>query len=527
MPEVIDLTVDSPPPKQSSDADEDLTRKKERRAERKEEKRQKKRDSGRRSRSRRREEERDPEHKEHHSHRHSDDKERDRDRDGDDRKRRRERESSRERDRERDSDRKRSRRGRERDRKPDKELFFIDSTPAELPAAARYTATTTTVEEPVGLILPAHVSVFGETPDAIVPAEPLDSDSDDDYIEYLDYDNRKDFVRYYEEQPAEKRAKVLCKKCGEDGHMAAECTVLICLTCGARDDHPTHRCNIAKTCFNCGMKGHINSDCPNPRADRSALDGCERCNSSSHQTSECPSLWRVYVYVEDAEHERILETRQARKGLELGQGGEGYIARDACCYNCGGSGHWGDDCQETYRSEPLVEPTAFSHHWLTQGPFTVEHVSERRAPRDWVSDIPLPGGVENVGRQSKRKEMEKLARRAKQQQQDADDDPADWFQSVGNGRKGERERERSNGNIPTGPRKSGGHPTFQFAGASPSKPSLVDRISDRPPDHYRDARSSNSRGRDSRDRASGSRHREREREKDRRDRGPRYRGGYS
>ncbi|KAJ7276358.1 hypothetical protein B0H12DRAFT_17263 [Mycena haematopus] len=340
--------------------------------------------------------------------------------------------------------------------------------------------------------------------------------------------------------------------------MMAECTVLICLTCGARDDHPTHKCNIAKTCFKCGMKGHINSaghvkihciyideeqDCPNRRADRWALNGCERCNSSSHQTSvrhriryfldlnnpvqECPSLWRIYVYVENPEHERILQTRKERKGLHLGQGGEGYIARDACCYNCGGSGHWGDDCREFYHPEPLIEPTAFSYHWLTQGPFTAEHVSESRAPREWVSDVPLPGGVENVGRQAKRKEMEKLARRAKQQQ-DADEDPADWFQSMGNGKKGERER--STGNIPTGPRKMAGsfakeHPSFQFAVASSSKTPLVDRLTDRAPDRYRDAKSSNSRDRDSRDRD----HREREREKGRHGeyRGPRYKGGYS
>jgi hypothetical protein len=37
----------------------------------------------------------------------------------------------------------------------------------------------------------------------------------------------QDFVRYYEEQPEEKRTKIICKKCGEEGHATAECTVLI------------------------------------------------------------------------------------------------------------------------------------------------------------------------------------------------------------------------------------------------------------------------------------------------------------
>lgn len=64
---------------------------------------------------------------------------------------------------------------------------------------------------------------------------------------------------------------------------------------------------------------------------------------------ECPTLWRLYVYQQDDERERILQTRKAKKGLALGQGGEGYIANDAWCYNCGGSDHWGDVSKAPYR----------------------------------------------------------------------------------------------------------------------------------------------------------------------------------
>jgi len=28
--------------------------------------------------------------------------------------------------------------------------------------------------------------------------------------------------------------------------------------------------------------------------------------------------------------------------MKLGQGGEGYVADDEWCYNCGNPGHWGD-----------------------------------------------------------------------------------------------------------------------------------------------------------------------------------------
>jgi protein AIR1/2 len=166
-----------------------------------------------------------------------------------------------------------------------------------------------------------------------------------------------------------------------------------------------------------------------------------------------------------------------------------------------------------------------------------EHASDSRTPREWVREVPLPGGIENVGRQARRKEMEKLARRAQQQEAD---DPADWFQNSRNeknrGGSG-RDRERSQ----SGPRKVAGSstkgpPPFKFAAASSSKLSLVDRLTAPVPDRSRDATSgSKSRDRhsDSRDRAADSRHRneyerdsrkERERDKERR---PRYNGGYS
>lgn len=35
-------------------------------------------------------------------------------------------------------------------------------------------------------------------------------------------------------------------------------SALKCLTCGARDEHSTRSCPISKTCYTCGMKGHIN-----------------------------------------------------------------------------------------------------------------------------------------------------------------------------------------------------------------------------------------------------------------------------
>jgi protein AIR1/2 len=50
----------------------------------------------------------------------------------------------------------------------------------------------------------------------------------------------------------------------------------------------------------------------------------------------------MYEYVSDEERLLILQAREAKQHLGIGQGGEGYVGIDAWCYNCGGPGHWGD-----------------------------------------------------------------------------------------------------------------------------------------------------------------------------------------
>lgn len=75
--------------------------------------------------------------------------------------------------------------------------FFIDDTPAEIPDVAKL-KTIGDSSKPTGegadappLLLPAHVSVSdhnGDAPVQIIAPVAIDSD-DDDYIEYLDYDD--------------------------------------------------------------------------------------------------------------------------------------------------------------------------------------------------------------------------------------------------------------------------------------------------------------------------------------------------
>lgn len=62
------------------------------------------------------------------------------------------------------------------------------------------------------------------------------------------------------------------------------------------------------------------------------------------QLQECPTWWRLYEYVNEEDRIQLLVLRRTKKDMKLGEGGEGYIADDEWCYNCGDSGHWGDVC---------------------------------------------------------------------------------------------------------------------------------------------------------------------------------------
>lgn len=53
-------------------------------------------------------------------------------------------------------------------------------------------------------------------------------------------------------------------------------------------------------------------------------------------------MWRLYEYLTDDGKTSTLSVRETKRDLPLGQGGEGYIADDEWCYNCGNCGHWGD-----------------------------------------------------------------------------------------------------------------------------------------------------------------------------------------
>lgn len=77
------------------------------------------------------------------------------------------------------------------------------------------------------------------------------------------------------------------------------------------------------------------------------FSGTDQPFTANLVVQECPTIWRLYEYVTDHEREAILRHRESRQPLALGRGGEGYIASDEWCYNCGHTGHLGDVSSST------------------------------------------------------------------------------------------------------------------------------------------------------------------------------------
>ncbi|KAJ3875767.1 hypothetical protein F5051DRAFT_413459 [Lentinula edodes] len=433
-------------------------------------------------------------------------------------------------------------------------LFIVDLDPSE---ALRPTISTIPQEHESNegkLLLPAHVSVLGSVPvEIIAPAS-----EDQDYVEYLDYGGPDELgvTRYFHLEPDRTKTAsvIVCKHCGVKGdHKTSACSVIICLTCGVRNEHSTYSCPISKVCFACGMKGHLSASCPNRGKLANTYDDCDRCGSSAHATSECPTHWRIYHYVKDSDRISTMEARRSKKTRPLGQGGEGYIAEDSWCYNCGECGHWGDDCEVMRHVHDIPdENSAFGITNLLTGPFSeIETGNTDRAPREWELDsaewndwggrVPI-----NVGRQAKKKEIARM--RAHLLDDEDEDDP---FSRLAKPMRDGAKKNPGNGQKPPSqPKKMRFELKVKGASNQASGPQdLLRRISSdvgskgsgRPKDNdtyhrqHGSGRSDKDRERKRnqyRDRDSPREDRNPKREQDRgrekgREQGPRYKGGYS
>ncbi|KAK4444855.1 hypothetical protein QBC34DRAFT_179496 [Podospora aff. communis PSN243] len=139
---------------------------------------------------------------------------------------------------------------------------------------------------------------------------------------------------HVEEKPGERERyfsgighdEVFCVMCTSHTHNVHACPHLICRLCQSAD-HRTVACGLEKLAPmgyspSCIHAGHPEEQCPYNRD--ITLEPCKLCQFSQHLENVCDRVWRTY----EPEPERIRKV----KGLT------------AYCYQCGGEGHYGNEC---------------------------------------------------------------------------------------------------------------------------------------------------------------------------------------
>ena len=132
---------------------------------------------------------------------------------------------------------------------------------------------------------------------------------------------------------------ITCRRCGERGHMAKDCTTpRLCHLCDA-EDHSAQECTnrfAKKTCRNCGEVGHIASQCPAPK-----VPTCSYCTLRGHRKADCPRLKIICKYCRVEGHtinycSSVPETERP-------------------CFRCGKPGHTAKECQQQSTEETWGE----------------------------------------------------------------------------------------------------------------------------------------------------------------------------
>lgn len=116
-----------------------------------------------------------------------------------------------------------------------------------------------------------------------------------------------------------------CLVCAQSGHLAKTCQALTCSICWAFNKHVTNNCPSSSKCSKCRELCHSQLDCPYKlkKMDQQEVL-CDLCQRSGHVEEDCELMWRTSG--------RPWESNFSNKIVRL------------YCYECGSSGHLGNDC---------------------------------------------------------------------------------------------------------------------------------------------------------------------------------------
>lgn len=118
---------------------------------------------------------------------------------------------------------------------------------------------------------------------------------------------------------------IKCVACGCGDHEAGKCELLNCRNCGAHKAHLTGLCPVNAKCSKCRESGHDSLSC-HYKLKTLAADEiiCDLCQQRGHVEEDCELTWRT-------------------SGSPWTFDPSLYIVRFSC-YECGRSGHLGNDC---------------------------------------------------------------------------------------------------------------------------------------------------------------------------------------
>lgn len=137
-------------------------------------------------------------------------------------------------------------------------------------------------------------------------------------------------------EDVDRNMPVRCLICAREGHLSQKCDRLTCAVCGRYDDHFTKNCPQVSKCSMCREPGHDSSSCRR-RLVPSRDVTCDWCQLVGHVEEDCELLWRT-----------------------SGQPWESELTINASktsCYECGRTGHLGNDCPSRRPGKPMGTST--------------------------------------------------------------------------------------------------------------------------------------------------------------------------